>query len=95
LALAANTRALLLALLALLAAGAAQARRHDPEKIPETRIHDLHYGDALFYFYQDAELESLTRLLAYEHWGRLPHHEEEAQLLMGGLYLSLGMHNGC
>jgi hypothetical protein len=93
LALAANTRALLLALLALLAAGAAQARRHDPEKIPETRIHDLHYGDALFYFYQDAELESLTRLLAYEHWGRLPHHEEEAQLLMGGLYLSLGMHN--
>jgi hypothetical protein len=93
LALAANTRALLLALLALLAAGAAQARRHDPEKIPETRIHDLHYGDALFYFYQDEELEALTRLLAYEHWGRLPHHEEEAQLLMGGLYLSLGMHN--
>ena len=92
-ALAANTRALLLILLALLAAGAAQARRHDPEKIPETRIHDLHYGDALFYFYQQEELEALTRLLAYEHWGRLPHHEEEAQLLMGGLYLSLGMHN--
>src|SRR6202045_3675469 len=42
----------------------------------------------------DAEkLPGLPRLLAYEHWGRVPHHAEEAQLLEGGLYLSLGMHN--
>src|SRR6202049_1297219 len=87
-------RALLVAgVLALLATGAASARRHDAEKLPETRIHDLHYGDTLFYFYQQQDFEALTRLLAYEHWGRLPHHEEEAQLLIGGLYLSLGMHN--
>lgn len=86
-------RALLLAVLALLAATLASARRHDPEKLPEIRIRDLHYGDALFYFYQDDDFEALTRLLAYEHWQRLPHHEDEAQLLLGGLYLSLGMHN--
>jgi hypothetical protein len=87
-------RALLAAvLLAVLAAGTAQARRHDPEKLPEVRIHDLHYGDVLFYFYQDEDLEALTRLLAYEHWQRMPHHEEDAQLLAGGLYLQLGMHN--
>jgi hypothetical protein len=87
-------RALLVAgVLALLATGTASARRHDPEKLPETRIHDLHYGDTLFYFYQQQDFEALTRLLAYEHWGRLPHHEDEAQLLIGGLYLSLGMHN--
>lgn len=87
-------RALLVAgVLALLATGVASARRHDAEKLPETRIHDLHYGDTLFYFYQQQDFEALTRLLAYEHWGRLPHHEEEAQLLIGGLYLSLGMHN--
>jgi len=71
----------------------ASARRHDPEKLPITRIRDLHYGDALFYYYQDKEFEALTRLLAYDHWQRLPHHEEEAQLLMGSLYLQLGMHN--
>ncbi len=71
----------------------ASARRHDPEKLPITRIRDLHYGDALFYYYQDKELDALTRLLAYDHWQRLPHHEEEAQLLMGSLYLQLGMHN--
>ena len=87
-------RALLLAaLLAMLAGGAADARRHDPEKIPVTRIHDLHYGDVLFYFYQDKDLDTLTHLLAYEQWQRMPHHEEEAQLLAGGLYLQLGMHN--
>jgi hypothetical protein len=87
-------RALLLAaVLALVAAAQAPARRHDAEKLPVTRIRDLHYGDALFYFYQDEEFEALTRLLAYEHWNRMPHHLDEAQLLEGGLYLSLGMHN--
>jgi hypothetical protein len=84
---------LLAAVLALTLAAPTPARRHDPEKLPVTRIRDLHYGDALFYFYQDEEFESLTRLLAYEHWNLMPHHLEEAQLLEGGLYLSLGMHN--
>jgi Tetratricopeptide repeat len=75
------------------AAVPASARRHDPEKLPETRIRDLHYGDVLFYFYQDDDFEAITRLTAYEHWNLLSHHEAEAQLLLGGLYLSLGMHN--
>src|SRR4029077_8719964 len=71
----------------------AGARRHDPEKMPETRVHDLHYGDVLFYFYQDKDLDALTQLLAYDHWQRMPHDGEDAQLLKGGLYLELGMHN--
>jgi tetratricopeptide repeat protein len=86
-------RALLLAACAVLLATSASARRHDPEKLPITRIRDLHYGDALFYYYQDKEFDALTRLLAYDHWNRLPHHADEAQLLMGSLYLQLGMHN--
>src|SRR6266566_2585884 len=86
-------RALLLAAVLALPAGAASARQHDAEKLPVTRIRDLHYGDALFYFYQDDDFTALTRLLAYEHWGRVPHHAEDAQLLEGGLYLTLGMHN--
>ena len=84
---------LLLAAAVVLATGPAAARRHDPEKLPITRIRDLHYGDVLFYFYQDDDFEALTRLTAYEHWNLVPHHEEEAQLLLGGMYLSLGMHN--
>jgi lipopolysaccharide biosynthesis regulator YciM len=77
----------------VVAAGPADARRHDPEKLPETRIRDLHYGDVLFYFFQDDDFEAITRLTAYQHWNYVPHHEAEGQLLLGGLYLTLGMHN--
>ncbi|HEY6482478.1 MAG TPA: tetratricopeptide repeat protein [Steroidobacteraceae bacterium] len=79
--------------LGALAGGPAVARRHDPEKLPVTRIRDLHYGDVLFYFYQDEDFEAITRLMAYQQWNLIPHHEEEGQLLLGGLYLSLGLHN--
>jgi hypothetical protein len=77
----------------IVAAAPADARRHDPEKLPETRIRDLHYGDVLFYFFQDNDFEAITRLTAYQHWNLIQHHEAEGQLLLGGLYLSLGMHN--
>jgi len=83
---------ILLGLAAALAAGTVLARQ-PPEKLPATRIRDLHYGDVLFYFYQEDDFEAITRLNAYEHWGLLPHHEAESQLLLGGLYLSLGLHN--
>ncbi len=85
--------ALAAAAVVVVAAGPASARRHDPEKLPETRIRDLHYGDVLFYFFQDDDFEAITRLTAYQHWNYVPHHEAEGQLLLGGLYLSLGMHN--
>lgn len=79
--------------LCVAAAPLAQTAERDPEKLPITRVLDLHYGDVLFHFYQDDNFESLTRLGAYEAWGRLPSHLPEARLLAGGLYLSLGLHN--
>ena len=83
-----------LAAVTLLAAAApAAARLHDPEALPEVRIQDLPYGDVLFYYYQGKDFEAATRLLAYEHWQGLPHHEADAHLLLGGLYLSLGMYD--
>jgi hypothetical protein len=83
----------LLVTAALVAALPLHAARKDPDKIPVTRVQDLHYGDVLFYFYQDDNFEAITRLNAYEEWKLLPHHEAESQLLLGGLYLSLGLHN--
>jgi hypothetical protein len=89
-------RALLTAAVLAALAVPAAARVHDPEKMPITHVRDLHYGDALFHFYQNEQnedFEALTRLLAYEQWGRVPHHQDDARLLAGGLYLELGMHN--
>src|SRR5689334_365044 len=71
----------------------ASAAKKNPDHLPETTIQDLHYGDVLFYVYQDDDFEAITRLNAYEQWGLLSHHHDESQLLLGGLYLSLGLHN--
>ena len=55
-------------------------------------MQDLHYGDVLFYFFQDDYFDSITRLLAARQLDRIPHTQDEAELLLGGLYLSLGEH---
>ena len=68
-------------------------RSKPPTKLPATHVQDLHYGDVLFHFYIGEDFEALTRLDAYSHWHRMPHHQAEAELLAGGLYLQLGMHN--
>ncbi len=64
----------------------------NPDGLPPHEIRDLHYGDVLFYFYQDDYFAAITRLLAAQEQHRVPHTEGEAELLLGGLYLSLGEH---
>ncbi len=77
----------------LLALGVSPAQAADRDLLPETRVQDLHYGDVLFTTFTGDDFEALTRLEAYTHWGLMPHHRGEAELLAGGLYLQLGMHN--
>jgi hypothetical protein len=76
-------------------AAIARTRKQAPEKpligTPQ-EVRDLHWGDVLFYFYQDDFLQSLTRLGAAQDFQRLSHHPVESELLKGGLYLSLGQH---
>jgi hypothetical protein len=57
-----------------------------------TRVRDLAYGEVLFDFYQDNYLPALTRLLAAQQRGELDVNADEAELLLGGLYLSYGAH---
>lgn len=64
----------------------------DPDGLPPRDVKDLHYGDVLFYFYQDDYFDAITRLLAARELNRVPNTEGEAELLLGGLYLSLGEH---
>jgi hypothetical protein len=63
-----------------------------PGALPPVPVRDLYYGDALFYFYQDDFYSALTHLTAAQASGRLAHHGDDAELLLGGLYLSLGQH---
>lgn len=93
-----RVRTLLVSLVALGAVAAtfpAGAARRPSDKLPPIRVRDLNFGDVLFYYFQgpDKDLETITRLEAYEHWGLMPHHRPEADLLLGGLYLDLGLHN--
>lgn len=80
---------------ALAAACPAGAARRQPDELPPIRVRDLNFGDVLFYYLQgpDKDLEAITRIEAYEHWGLLPHHGPEADLLLGSLYLDVGLHN--
>jgi len=71
----------------------ALAAKPEVDKLSPTVVRDLHFGDALFYYYQAKDLDAITRLIAYREWGRMPHHDAETSLLLGGLYLSLGLHN--
>jgi tetratricopeptide (TPR) repeat protein len=64
----------------------------DPDGLPPQDVKDLSYGDVLFYYYQGDWFDAITRLLAARQLGRLPNTQGEAELLLGGLYLSLGEH---
>jgi hypothetical protein len=80
-------------LLALpLAAAHAKNVKPDPNGLEPHAVQDLNYGDVLFYFFQDDYFDSITRLLAAREQNRIPHTQAEAELLLGGLYLSLGEH---
>ncbi len=74
------------------ACAAAKNVKPDPNGLPPHEVKDLQYGDVLFYFFQDDYFDSITRLLAAREQNRIPHTQGEAELLLGGLYLSLGEH---
>jgi tetratricopeptide (TPR) repeat protein len=78
--------------LAVAAACCGVVAAEDRELPPPVAIRDLDYGDVLFRFFQDDYFGSLVRLEASRQLGRIDHHAAEAELLSGGLYLSLGLH---
>jgi anion-transporting ArsA/GET3 family ATPase len=60
------------------------------EARPGHEVKDLHYGDVLFYFYQDDFFEAITRLTAAWQLGYSKAHTEDSDLLLGGMLLSYG-----
>ena len=82
------TAAAVLSLSLVAAPDTALARRAEPKV-----VQDLHWGEVLFYFYQQDYFAAITRLRAARRLQQLPHHDAEGELLLGGLYLSYGNHN--
>ena len=68
------------------------AAEPDPDRpVPQT-VQDLAWGEVLFDFFQDRHVPAITRLLVARERAELVEHEEEAELVLGGLYLGYGMH---
>jgi len=78
-----------LCLILLAAVHPAQSAKDDPEPIV---VKDPQYGEVLFHFYQEDYFPAIVRLLAAQQQGQLTEHVDQAELLLGGMYLSYGHH---
>ena len=79
-------------LLCLLCASAAPAAVAAIDAAEPIVVNEPEYGEVLFYFYQEDYFPAIARLLAAKQRGRLSEHEEQAELLLGGMFLSYGHH---
>lgn len=82
-------RRIIIALCLSLAFASVQAATKDKHTII---VKDPHYGEVLFYFYQEDYFPAIVRLLAAQKQAHVEQHVDEAELLRGGLYLSYGNH---
>lgn len=64
----------------------------DTRPPPHLGVSAPHYGDGLFLFFQDRYFTALTGLMASQQFERLAPHDDEAEILRGGLFLSYGLH---
>ncbi|MFV2055176.1 MAG: tetratricopeptide repeat protein [Thiohalomonadales bacterium] len=55
-------------------------------------VHDLHFGEVLFHFYQNHHFTAIVKLLAAKELGLIPNHSEEVDALLAGFYLNYGLH---
>lgn len=55
-------------------------------------VRDLAYGVALYHFFNQEYLDSAVQLMVAKELNRIPHHREDGDLLLGGIYLSYGLH---
>lgn len=84
----------LLAVLAVLAVSTAtaQPRLSGAPGAPQA-IAAPHYGDTLFHFFQDRSFSAITGLMVSQHFGRISPHDDEAEVLRGGMLLTYGLHD--
>ena len=59
---------------------------------PNHEIKAPHYGDTLFHFFQDHHFTAITTLMVSQKFERVAPHDDEAEVLRGGMLLSYGLH---
>ena len=64
------------------------ASKLDEKKV----VRDLDYGVALYDFYLENYLEAAKTLMAAQELGRLNNQPDDANILLGGIYLQYGLH---
>lgn len=74
------------------AAALAVAATAAPAQLQPVAVQAPHYGDTLFEFFQDKHFEAITGLMVSQHFGRIAPHDDEAEVLRGGMLLSYGLH---
>ena len=73
----------------LAASAAARAESVDPGPIV---VQEPQYGEVLFHFYQQDYFPAIGRVLAAQQRQHFVAHDTDAELLLGGMYLSYGQH---
>jgi len=66
--------------------------RSDTTMPPWVGVTAPHYGDSLFYFYQGRYFTAVTGLMVSQQFERMAPHDDETEILRGGLFLSYGLH---
>lgn len=62
------------------------------EAKPPRLVQAPHYGDVVFHFFQEDYFTATTTLMASQHFQRIAPHDDEAEVLRGGMLLSYGLH---
>jgi hypothetical protein len=83
-----------IAMLAMVSAHAQTPARSDAADaaLPAVAVKAPHHGDVLFHVFQGKSFSALSALMVSQHFARLAPHDDEAEVLRGGLLLSYGLH---
>lgn len=78
--------------LVLMAASCTQVFGKDYLDKKEIVVKDPFFGDALYEYYSGNTFDAIIKLIVAKDMGRIPNHKEDADIWLGSLYLSYGMH---
>ena len=69
----------------------AEANSREDGKLNDHRVNDLSYGVALYEFFQQNYFQAMTEILVAQQQQSLVNHQDDSEILLGGIQLSYGM----